>query len=310
MLIDAHLHCTGRETRDDVLRTLDDARVDLGVLLAPFLGGGYALDDPSSLRRGNAHLGALVRGRADRLFGMAVIDPRDPRAGDDLRHAVEVHGLRGVKMVPTGWYPYDHEVQPAFAVASELQLPILFHSGIFIDGRSGRFCRPAFFEVMRDHPGARVALAHLGWPWTDEAIAVGLIDRIHGVPPDECAFRFDISFGPPPPYRLEVLRRALEVLGPELLQYGSDCFLPCPGRELATRHGWVTALFDQLGLDAPTRERIEVGTAAAWLGVARETVGRAGDPIDSPAPPEAARPVPALRRGWLAGGAAMAPICC
>jgi predicted TIM-barrel fold metal-dependent hydrolase len=201
-------------------------------------------------------------------------------------------------------------VQPAFAVASELQLPILFHSGIFIDGRSGRFCRPAFFEVMRDHPGARVALAHLGWPWTDEAIAVGLIDRIHGVPPDECAFRFDISFGPPPPYRLEVLRRALEVLGPELLQYGSDCFLPGPGRELATRHGWVTALFEQLGLDAPTRERIEAGTAAAWLGVARETVGRAGDPIDSPAPPEASRQMPALRRGWLAGGAAMAPICC
>ena len=27
-------------TRDDVLRTLDDARVDLGVLLAPFLGDG------------------------------------------------------------------------------------------------------------------------------------------------------------------------------------------------------------------------------------------------------------------------------
>jgi predicted TIM-barrel fold metal-dependent hydrolase len=321
MLIDAHLHCTGREAGDDVLRTLDEAGVDVGVLLAPFLGDGYSLDDPASLRRGNAHLGALVRGHADRLFGMAVIDPRDPRAGDDLRHAVEVLGLRGVKMVPTGWYPYDREVQPAFAVASELKLPILFHSGIFIDGRSGRFCRPAFFEVMRDHPGARVALAHLSWPWTDEAIAVGLIDRIHGVPPDECAFRFDISFGPPPPDRLEVLRRALDVLGPELLQYGSDCFLPCSGREIATRHGWVVDLFDQLGLDAATRERIEVGTAAAWLGLSRAELGRVGhraaspdpvDAVDSPAPPAVtARLMPSAHRGWLGrGGDRWAPICC
>ena len=115
MLIDAHLHCTGRERTRDVLQSLDDARVDIAVLLAPFLGDGFSLDDPASLRRGNAHLGDLVRSHTDRLFGFAVIDPRDPQAGADLRHAVEVLGLRGVKMVPTGWYPYDHDVQPAHA---------------------------------------------------------------------------------------------------------------------------------------------------------------------------------------------------
>ncbi|SHM50362.1 amidohydrolase family protein [Rhizobacter sp. OV335] len=266
MLIDAHLHCTGRETRDDVLRTLDDAQVDIGVLLAPFLDNGYSLDDPASLRRANAHLAALVRGHEDRLTGFAVVDPRDPQAAQDLRHAVETLGLRGVKMVPTGWYPYEDRVQPVFAVASELRLPVLFHSGIFIDGRSGRFCRPSFFEVLRDHPGTRVTLAHLGWPWTDEAIAVGLIDRIHGVPPEQAQFRFDISFGPPPPYRREVLQRALEVLGAGSLQFGSDCFLPCPGRELSERRRWVTELLDLLQVDDAARQRIWSGTAAAWLG--------------------------------------------
>jgi predicted TIM-barrel fold metal-dependent hydrolase len=266
MLIDAHLHCTGRETRDDVLRTLDDAQVDIGVLLAPFLGDGYSLDDAASLRRANAHLAALVRGHEDRLTGFAVVDPRDPQAPQDLRHAVETLGLRGVKMVPTGWYPYEDRVQPVFAVASELRLPVLFHSGIFIDGRSGRFCRPSFFEVLRDHPGTRVTLAHLGWPWTDEAIAVGLIDRIHGVPHAQAQFRFDISFGPPPPYRREVLQRALEVLGAGSLQFGSDCFLPCPGRELSERRRWVTELLDLLELDDAARQDIWSGTAAAWLG--------------------------------------------
>lgn len=267
MLIDAHVHCSGRERSDDVLRSFDAAGVDIAVLLAPFLSEGYSLDDAASLQRANRHLSELVRGHADRLIGFAVVDPRDPQAPVHLRHAVETLGLRGVKMVPTGWYPYDREVQPVFETARELRLPILFHSGIFIDGRSGRFCRPTYFEALRDHPGLRITLAHLGWPWTDEAIAVGLIDRINGVAADDVMFRFDISFGPPPPYRREALSRALEVLGPELLQFGSDCFLPCSGLHIAERMGWVTELLDELQVDAAACERIWSGTAAAWLGL-------------------------------------------
>ena len=267
MIIDAHLHCSGGERSADVLRSLDDAGVDIAVLLAPFLSEGFSLDDPDSLVRANAHLSQLVRGHADRLVGFAVVDPRDPAAPAHLRHAVETLGLRGAKMVPTGWYPYDAEVQPVFAMAHQLGIPLLFHSGIFIDGRSGRFCRPTFFEALRDYPGLKVTLAHLGWPWVDEAIAVGLIDRIHGVAPDDCMFRFDISFGPPPPYRREALSRALEVLGPELLQFGSDCFLPCTGAQIAERMGWVTSLLDELQVPEAARERVWGGTAAAWLGL-------------------------------------------
>jgi uncharacterized protein len=168
-------------------------------------------------------------------------------------------------MVPSGWYPYDDAVQPAFARMGELRLPLLFHSGIFIDGRSGRFCRPVFYEALRAHPGVRVTLAHLGWPWTDEAIAVGLIDAIHGVSADDAVFRFDLSFGAPPPYRLPALRNALEVLGAGLLQFGSDCFLPCDGADLRARRREHEQLLDQLDADAATRDRIFAGTAAAWL---------------------------------------------
>lgn len=266
MRIDAHLHCTGRETADEVLRTLDESDTDIGVLLAPFLSEGYALHDPESLVRANAHLAALVRGHGDRLFGFAVVDPSRPGAAAEIERAV-ASGLSGVKMVPSGWYPHDTIVQPAFAAAAALGLPLLFHSGIFIDGRSGRFCRPVFYEALRDHAGARPALAHLGWPWTDEAIAVGLIDRIHGVPDDDSAFRFDLSFGAPPPYRREVLAKALAVLGPGLLQFGSDCFLPCPGIELVERRRWLEEILDEIGCDAGARERIFFGTAAAWLGL-------------------------------------------
>jgi uncharacterized protein len=265
MLIDAHLHCTGRETRSDVLRTLDEAEVDIGVLLAPFLSDGYSLADADSLRRANSHLAHLVSGQADRLVGFAVVNPLHAGAADELQRAVDA-GLRGVKMVPSGWYPYDDAVQPVFARASQLKLPVLFHSGIFIDGRSGRFCRPVFFEALRDHPGVRTTLAHVGWPWTDEAIAVGLIDRIHGVPDAQAAFRFDLSFGPPPPYRRQVLQLALEVLGPGLLQFGSDCFLPCPGAQLRERRGWLEELLGELQVPTDAQNQIFSGTAADWLG--------------------------------------------
>jgi len=288
MIVDAHLHCSGSERSDDVLRSLDDAGVDVGVLLAPFLSPGFSLDDAESLRRGNAHLARLVRDHRDRLVGLAVVDPRDPDAPRDLRHAIETLGLSGAKMVPTGWYPHDADVQPVFAEAQRLGIPLLFHSGIFIDGRSGRFCRPTFFEALRDHPGLKVCLAHLGWPWVDEAIAVGLIDRILGVQPDASLFRFDISFGPPPPYRKEALGRALEVLGAELLQFGSDCFLPCSGAEIAERMGWVHALLDELEVAADARDRIWGGTAAAWLGrpdVAPSASSRVGTPAAADAGP-------------------------
>ncbi len=149
--------------------------------------------------------------------------------------------------------------------AERLGLPILFHSGIFIDGRSGRFCRPTFYEAVREHPGLKVTLAHLGWPWCDEANAVGVIDLINGVAPDASQFRFDISFGPPPVYRREVLRRALAVLGPGLLQFGSDLFLPCSGQHIREMLDEVARLFDELEVEAPARARVMGGTAARWL---------------------------------------------
>jgi predicted TIM-barrel fold metal-dependent hydrolase len=268
VIIDAHLHTTGDESQAEVLRSLDAAQTDIGVLLAPFLSNGYSLNDPASLRRANAYTAQLVKGAQDRLIGFAVLNPSAPGVVDDLDRAVDA-GLRGIKMVPSGWYPHDDQVQPLFARAAALKLPLLFHSGIFIDGRSGRFCRPTFFEALREHPGVRVTLAHLSWPWTDEAIAVGLIDRIHGVPLDRLMFRFDLSFGPPPPYRLDAIRKALDVLGADCLQYGSDCFFPCSGAHIAERRGWLEDLLTELNVTPEDRERIFWRTAASWLGLAQ-----------------------------------------
>jgi predicted TIM-barrel fold metal-dependent hydrolase len=266
LIIDAHLHTSGKEQSGEVLRSLDEAGVDVAVLLAPFLEGSKTrFHDPAALRAGNEHLGNLVRGHEDRLVGFAVVNPARPSAVDDLEEAVQRHGLRGLKLVPSGWYPYDDCAHRVYERAASLEIPILFHSGIFIDGRSGRFCQPVFYEAVRDHPGLRVTLAHLGWPWCDEANAVGVIDRINGVDPKDSQFRFDISFGPPPSYRHHVLKQALEVLGPDLIQVGSDRFLPCSGEHIRAAIDEVNSLFDDLGLDSADRQKIFSATAAAWL---------------------------------------------
>lgn len=265
MIVDAHLHCTGRETADDVLRTLDGAGVDAGVLLAPFLSEGYGLQDAASLRRANAHLAKLVDGHHDRLLGLAVVNPSHPSAVEDARTALDGLGLDGLKMVPTGWYPYDDCAHAVYEVADARRIPVLFHSGIFIDGRSGRYCRPTFFEAVRDHPRMRVTLAHLGWPWTDEAMAVGIIDRINGVPADDCQFRFDLSFGAPPAFREQMIERALATLSADLLQFGSDRFLPCDASSVASAIDDVVKLLDGVAATPAARERIFAGTALAWL---------------------------------------------
>ena len=267
MIIDAHLHCSGNESVADVMTALDDASVDIGVLLAPFLHAPYTLIDPKSLGLANRYLARLISAHRDRLYGFAVINPLHEDAVEMCRQAIESWQLRGLKMVPSGWYPYDDCAHRVFEYAAQCGIPILFHSGIFIDGKSGRYCRPVFFEAVREHPGLRASLAHLGWPWCDEANAVGLIDLINGVPIDESQFRFDISFGPPPVYRQAVLKNALEVLTPGLLQFGSDRFFPCSGAQITEKALEVAALFDSLEVPESARERIMSGTAKAWLNI-------------------------------------------
>src|SRR5262249_45729280 len=94
-------------------------------------------------------------------------------------------------------------------------------------------------------------------------------DLINGVAPDASQFRFDISFGPPPAYRREVLQEALAILGPAMLQFGSDRFFPCSGAHVRSAIDEVAALLEGLEVDAAGRRRIMGGTAAAWLGLER-----------------------------------------
>src|SRR5688572_8352245 len=122
MIIDAHIHCSGDEKVDDVLQALDGAAVDKAIVLAPFLTGNYTLGDGASLRGANQYLARLIANHTDRLIGFAVVNPSLGNASEDLRHAHDL-GLSGLKMVPTGWYPYDDCAHRIYEAASVLKIP-------------------------------------------------------------------------------------------------------------------------------------------------------------------------------------------
>ena len=64
-----------------------------------------------------------------------------------------------------------------------------------------------------------------------------------------------------------MLRRALDVLGPRLIQFGSDRFFPCGGAHIRVLIDEVLRLLDELEVERPDRERILAGTASNWLGL-------------------------------------------
>jgi hypothetical protein len=105
---------------------------------------------------------------------------------------------------------------------------VLFHAGIFADGREGTYCRPVFYEVIRQVPGLKAQLAHLGWPWVDECIAVLSMETLAGGDdPRKWQLKADLSFGMPADWQLGSWQRAVDSLPAAMLCYGSDVFWPC-----------------------------------------------------------------------------------
>jgi predicted TIM-barrel fold metal-dependent hydrolase len=108
-------------------------------------------------------------------------------------------GLRGAgEIVPTHWYPHDPALPRLWRTLAELGMYTDFHAGIFYDGRQSAYCRPTYFEGVRAAPGFKGHVAHVGWPWYDEYIAMLKVTTgIFGQDPENWDLRVDPSFGSP-----------------------------------------------------------------------------------------------------------------
>lgn len=257
-IIDCHVHLSGKVTKSDVETFMEKTKIDGLHLMSrnPFRM-------PKKARQFIGELAKLHAALPNAIVPLAWIDPRAKDAVKVAEWAVRQAGMRGIKMIPNGWYPEDPRAREVYAAAQELGVFVQFHSGILWSrSDSSRYCRPAFFEVMWDFPKVRFSLAHIGWPWCDECIAV--VQKFNVVRPDEDQAFADLTPGTPPIYRRDAMEKCLAVVGAEHMLFGSDSSLPTQ----TVRTGmWQkdNALLKDLDVPKKDRQKIFSGNAERFV---------------------------------------------
>ena len=133
------------------------------------------------------YISEIVTSYPGRFIGFAAIDPWQGKASvEELERAVKDLSLRGLKLHPVqqAFHPNDEKFYPLYEKAMELNIPVLFHSGMAASGSGmagggGMKLKysapiPGMDDVAADFPHLTVIMAHPGWPWIEEQIAVAL----------------------------------------------------------------------------------------------------------------------------------------
>ena len=144
--------------------------------------------------------------KLENFYPFLRIDPTEADAVEQVEYAKNA-GIKGFKVLCNRYMPA--EGLTAYRKMAELDMPLLFHSGILWDGGevSTNFNRPANFECMLEVPRIRFALAHVSWPWTEECIALfGKFANTHIVNKDAAVMYVDSSPGAADFYREDIFR--------------------------------------------------------------------------------------------------------
>jgi len=150
--------------------SMDAAGVDIGLLSA--WRGPNGLDLVS-----NDEVAEWVRQYPSRFGGLATVDLDRPMvAVRELRRRVRDGGFVGLRVVPWLWGapPTDRRYDPLFAECVELGVPFctqVGHTGPLRRSETGRPI-PYIDEIALDFPELVIVCGHIGYPWTEEMIAV------------------------------------------------------------------------------------------------------------------------------------------
>ncbi len=197
----------------------------------------------------NDEVASFVRAAPEVLVGVASVDLAHPMAAvRELRRAVRTLGLRALRMLPWLWnLPPNHpRYYPLYAECVELGIPFCLqvgHTGPLCPSEPGRPI-PYLDEVALDFPELVIVGGHIGYPWTDEMIA--LATKYPNVHIDTSAYK--------PKRYPAALREYLAGHGRKKVLFGSNYPMLTPGDCLAQ--------VDALGLDAEAR-RLFLGDNAA-----------------------------------------------
>ncbi len=156
---------------------MDRAGVERTFLAAVRAGPAW---DPHAFHLPYETVAAAVSAYPDRFAGLAGIDPSRGMDGvRELERGIRDFGFIGAHFYPH-WFdmqPDDRRLYPFYAKCIELDVPIQMQVGhclrYFPDRPLRSTGRPiALDTVACDLPELKVVGIHIGWPWTDEMIAV------------------------------------------------------------------------------------------------------------------------------------------
>jgi len=265
-VIDVHVHLRGKASRNDVEAFVERTGVESLCLFS-----SCPLDPNEDARRNIEALAELTGKCPGLIHPFTWVDAVDDEAVVVTEWAVQACGMVGVKLLPRNFHPADPRVQEVYAAAGRLGVPILIHTGIlWSPGVNADHCRPANMEVMWHHPETVFAMAHIGWPWTDECIAVA--QKLNRMRPELDQVFVDITPGTPPSYRQDALAKCLENVHADHMLYGSDAGIPS---SVVPEGNWRkdSQLLDRLGVSPEDQQRIFSGNAARFLHLDRTREG-------------------------------------
>jgi predicted TIM-barrel fold metal-dependent hydrolase len=155
------------------IKEMDAAEVEQCVLLPIDCTSAHGCKLPS-----NETIAWLVK-QNSRLIGFASVDPRSPKAPQDLEYAIRKLGLKGLKLDPA-LQQFDlnskEVAYPVYEACSSLNIPVVVHCGLnwsplamTADAHPLGLEKPA-----RDFPKLNFIIAHLGWPWVNEAASLAM----------------------------------------------------------------------------------------------------------------------------------------
>jgi len=128
---------------------------------------------------GNDELAAIVRAHPDRVTGIASVDLYRPMdAVRELRRAVNVLGLKGLRLLPWLWGlpPDDRRYYPLYAECCELGIPFctqVGHAGPMRPSEPGRPI-PYLDVVAHEFPELVIVGGHVGVPWLAEMLSLAM----------------------------------------------------------------------------------------------------------------------------------------
>jgi uncharacterized protein len=123
----------------------------------------------------NEEVAGWVAEHPDRFAGLAAVDLARPMDAV-LRRCITELGFKGLRVVPWRWEaaPTDRRYYPLYAACVDLGVPFCTQVGHTGPLRPSETARPIPYidQVALDFPELVIVGGHIGYPWTEEMIAV------------------------------------------------------------------------------------------------------------------------------------------